>query len=69
MMNGLNINMKQSFSEMNKQGLKHVPEVTNIQNSTVNIGDIHLHEVQNVESFGNEIIKHMPNTMLQKLKK
>ena len=69
MMNGLNINMKQSFSEMNKQGLKHVPEVTNIQNSTVTIGDIHLHEVQNVESFGNEIIKHMPNTMLQKLKK
>lgn len=69
MMNGLSINMKQSFPEMDKQGLKHVPEVTNVQNSTVNIGDIHLHEVQNIDSFGNEIIKHMPNTILQKLKK
>lgn len=69
MLNGLKLNMTPMIPGGNlKQGLKHVPSIQNT-NNTVNIGDIHLHEVQNVDTFGDEIIKHLPNNILQKVRK
>ena len=35
----------------------------------VTIGDIHVHGVQNVNGLADQIINHLPNTMLQKLNK
>lgn len=39
----------------------------NKQNYSVNIGDIHLHGVQNVDEFSKEIVKRMPGVMFQSM--
>ena len=37
----------------------------NTPSQTVNIGDIHLHEVQNVPDFAKALQKHLPNISVQ----
>lgn len=58
--------MVQSAIQMPRYDFAHV----NRDNSTsVSIGEIHLHEVNNVDSFANAIIRELPNKISQKLGK
>ena len=41
----------------------------NIQQPSIVIGDIHLHEVQNVDGLANAIIRELPNRVTQALGK
>lgn len=47
----------------------NLPIRNNVQPVTVSIGDIHLHNVQNVDSLGREIERRLPNMMLQAINK
>lgn len=48
---------------MPKTNLAPVNKVAN--HTSVNIGDIHLHEVQNVDSFAKELNRHLPSVSIQ----
>lgn len=51
------------------QKFKKLPNNPNEQKVEIHIGDIHVHGVQNVNGLADQIINHLPNTMLQKLNK
>ena len=49
---------------MPKMDYSHLSSRTNTQ-PNVNIGDIHLHEVQNVHDFGKALNKYLPSISVQ----
>lgn len=51
-----------SYSPMN---FANLPMRNNTQDISINIGDIQLYGVQNVDDLGNQIVKRLPNVMLQ----
>ena len=50
---------------VNTNPLANVGMVERGQNVSVSIGDIHLHEVKNVDSFADAIVRQLPNKVLQ----
>lgn len=61
---------EQAYANM----IKPLKNFKNLYKSTeqkveIHIGDIHVHGVQNVNGLADQIINHLPNTMLQKLNK
>ncbi len=63
-----------SFADMVQMPEMRAPKddimaVNRDNNITVSIGDIHLHEVQNVDGFAKAIIRELPNRVIQNLGK
>ena len=52
-----------------KHALQHMANYNGDQSVSINIGDIHVHGVENVNGLSQEIINRLPNTLLQKLSK
>lgn len=62
-----------------QQNMMKIPDYSKMANSistntvqqpiTISMGEIHLHEVQNVDSFANAIVKYLPGRMLQAINK
>lgn len=62
-----------------QQNMMKTPDYSKMANSistntvqqpiTISMGEIHLHEVQNVDSFANAIVKYLPGRMLQAINK
>lgn len=50
---------------MNTNPLANVGMIKREQPISISIGDIHLHEVQNVDSFADAIVRQLPNKVLQ----
>lgn len=42
-----------------------IPQISQSKNQSITIGDIHLHEVQNVSDFAKALQKHLPNISVQ----
>ena len=47
----------------------NLPVRSDVQPISIEIGDIQLYGVQNVEDLGNQIVKRLPNVMLQAVNK
>lgn len=61
-----------NVNKMVEQSAEGITKYENTNNNykqgvTLNIGDIHLHEVQNVDTFADEICNRFPSLMLQKM--
>lgn len=69
-MNGLPMNFLSNSVQPNLvKSVQNVPK-TNVSNSVnLSIGDIHVHGVNDANGLSQEIIKQLPNTLLQKLNK
>lgn len=62
-----------------QQNMMKIPDYSKMANSistntvqqpiTISMGEIHLHEVQNVDSFADAIVKYLPGRMLQAINK
>ena len=68
-------NMDKNMQMMYGQGMmknmipQNIGANANVQSINLSIGDIQLYGVQNVEDFGNQIVKRLPNVMLQAINK
>lgn len=51
------------------QNIKKLPENPSEQKVEIHIGDIHVHGVDNVNDFADDILKYLPNALLQKINK
>ena len=63
----INPNMFKSLIDFN--GYANAPIRSDINQPSISIGDIQLYGVQNVEDLGNQIVKRLPNVMLQAVNK
>lgn len=54
---------------LDRSYLNNIASRNNSVPLSINIGDIYLHEVQNVEDLGQQIVKRLPNAMLQAINK
>ena len=62
----INLNtLMPSYAKPNYSYLNNVTNNRNTQQSSINIGDIHLHEVQNVDGLSKAIISKLPGKMIQ----
>ena len=52
-----------------KQALQHMPNYNDNQSVSINIGDIHVHGVENANGLSQEIVNRLPNILMQKLNK
>ena len=71
LINGLS-NTVGSFVNVPNYGARsaqYAPGYAGSQSMSINIGDIHVHGVDNVNGLSQEIINRLPNTLLQKLNK
>ena len=55
------------MSSLNLPDFSKLATVNRDNSTSVSIGEIHLHEVNNVDSFANAIIRELPNKISQKL--
>lgn len=51
------------------QNIKKLPDNPSEQKVEIHIGDIHVHGVDNVNDFADDILKYLPNALLQKINK
>lgn len=63
----INPNMFKSLIDF--KGYANTPMNRDVQSVSVNIGDIQLYGVQDVNDLGNQIVKRLPNVMLQAINK
>ena len=55
------------MSSLNLPDFSKLAPVNTDNSTSVSIGEIHLHEVNNVDSFANAIIRELPSKISQKL--
>ena len=55
------------MSSLNLPDFSKLAPVNRDNSTSVSIGEIHLHEVNNVDSFANAIIRELPSKISQKL--
>ena len=55
------------MSSLNLPDFSKLATVNRDNSTSVSIGEIHLHEVNNVDSFANAIIRELPSKISQKL--